>query len=232
MKCLTVKIKDILKCGKAFTLAEVLITLGIIGIVAAMTIPTLMKKYEQKITITKLKKTYSLLQQAYKLSVVDNGEFHDWNLTTTSDPVEYVKTFWLPYFKGAKLCETYSDCGYTKARPWNKPSGAVSSEDVTGSVYRSAFILQDGTVISFRIPPVNQVEPSAKINIDINGEKFPNVAGKDYFFLGVNERGVFPLYADYTNEEINDLCKNPAKANACFAKIVNDGWEFKNDYPW
>ena len=216
----------------AFTLAEVLITLGIIGVVAALTIPTLVKKYEQKITIAKLKQTYSLLQQAYKLSVTDNGEFQNWNLTTTSDPVEYVKTYWFPYFKGARLCETYSDCGYTKEMPWNKPSGAVSGEAVTGNVYRSAFILQDGTVISFRIPPVNQKESSAKINIDINGAKAPNVAGKDYFFLGVNEKGVFPLYANYTQEEIENLCKEETKATSCLAKIVNDGWEFKDDYPW
>lgn len=217
---------------KGFTLAEVLITLAIIGVVAVMTIPTLIKKYEQKVTITKLKHTYSLLNQAYKLSVVDNGELHDWNLTTTSEPVQYVKKYWFPYFKGAKLCETYSDCGYTKPRPWNKPSGIVSQEDVTGTTARSAFILQDGTVISFRIPPKNQSELSPKINIDINGGKLPNVAGKDYFFLGVNEKGVFPLYADYTQEKIEKLCKDETTASSCFAKIVNDGWQIKSDYPW
>ena len=42
----------------AFTLAEVLITLGIIGVVAAMTIPTLMQKYYEKQTVAKLKETY------------------------------------------------------------------------------------------------------------------------------------------------------------------------------
>ena len=45
------------KIKLAFTLAEVLITLGIIGIVAAMTIPTLLAKYQEKQTVTKLKQT-------------------------------------------------------------------------------------------------------------------------------------------------------------------------------
>lgn len=54
----------------AFTLAEVLITLGIIGIVAAMTLPVLMGKYVERERITALKKTYSLLQQAFEIAVV------------------------------------------------------------------------------------------------------------------------------------------------------------------
>lgn len=57
---------------KAFTLAEVLITLGIIGIVAAMTIPTLLTNIREKQTVSKLKQTYSMLSQAFKL-VEDNG---------------------------------------------------------------------------------------------------------------------------------------------------------------
>ena len=46
------------KVRLGFTLAEVLITLGIIGIVAAMTIPTLMQKYYEKQTVAHLKETY------------------------------------------------------------------------------------------------------------------------------------------------------------------------------
>ena len=48
----------------AFTLAEVLITLGIIGVVAAMTIPTLINKYQDFSLKVQFKKTYAVLQQA------------------------------------------------------------------------------------------------------------------------------------------------------------------------
>ena len=44
----------------AFTLAEVLITLAIIGVVAAMTIPTLISDFQEKVTVTKLQKVYSM----------------------------------------------------------------------------------------------------------------------------------------------------------------------------
>ena len=53
---------------KGFTLAEILITLGIIGVVAAMTIPTLITNYQKKASVTKLQKAISILNQAYKLS--------------------------------------------------------------------------------------------------------------------------------------------------------------------
>lgn len=63
----------------AFTLAEVLITLGIIGVVAAMTLPPLLSKYRSTVTVNELKKTYSELQQAIKMSEVYNGDFRYWD---------------------------------------------------------------------------------------------------------------------------------------------------------
>lgn len=57
----------------AFTLAEVLITLGIIGIVSALTIPTLIKNYQEKVRDNQFKKIYSTLNQAILLSLTDLG---------------------------------------------------------------------------------------------------------------------------------------------------------------
>ena len=49
---------------KGFTLAEVLVTLGIIGVVSAMTVPTLMQNYQRKSYVTQLHKVYNEVQQA------------------------------------------------------------------------------------------------------------------------------------------------------------------------
>lgn len=59
------------KC--AFTLAEVLITLGIIGVVAAMTIPTLMANIKAHQYSAKFKKTVSTLSNAAKMSQAQYG---------------------------------------------------------------------------------------------------------------------------------------------------------------
>ena len=68
-----------------FTLAEVLITLGIIGVVAALTIPSLMSKYHRMTVETKLKKFYSTMNQAIKLSEEDNDGFPPLDSSTVKD---------------------------------------------------------------------------------------------------------------------------------------------------
>ena len=102
----------------AFTLAEVLITLGIIGIVAAMTIPNLITKHQQKVTVTKLEKAISYINQAYKLSYDDVGELTiDEAFKMDSDT--YFKTYWAPYLKILTRCTSYSSpCGYKSNNPY------------------------------------------------------------------------------------------------------------------
>ena len=67
----------------AFTLAEVLITLGIIGIVAAMTLPALMANGRKQETVARLKKFNSMMLQAILLSENDNGPYEYWNKEET-----------------------------------------------------------------------------------------------------------------------------------------------------
>ena len=62
----------------AFSLAEVLITLGIIGVVAALTIPILNAKIEEKRTINKLNDTYAILSQAYRRGISEEGSPEGW----------------------------------------------------------------------------------------------------------------------------------------------------------
>lgn len=77
-----VKKKEISVMRKsAFTLAEVLITLGIIGVVAAMTIPTLMNSTNSKETVTSLKKVFSTLSNAYTLTENEEGTPDTWGLS-------------------------------------------------------------------------------------------------------------------------------------------------------
>ena len=63
---------------KGFTLAEVLITLGIIGVVAAMTLPTIINNYQKQVTVNKLKKFYTVMTQAIKLEEAQNGSLEYW----------------------------------------------------------------------------------------------------------------------------------------------------------
>ena len=62
---------------RGFTLAEVLITLGIIGVVASMTMPVLVGNYKKKAAVSQLKKVYSLLLQSIEFSKLENGDIAD-----------------------------------------------------------------------------------------------------------------------------------------------------------
>ena len=67
----------------AFTLAEVLITLGIIGVVAAMTLPSLIQDYKEKQTVSHLLKAYALMDQSYRLMLSEYGNPRDFGVTST-----------------------------------------------------------------------------------------------------------------------------------------------------
>lgn len=69
---------------KAFTLAEVLITLTIIGVVAAITMPIIITKHREQVTVNKLKKFYSTFSQAYLMAINEYGTIDNWGLTNSS----------------------------------------------------------------------------------------------------------------------------------------------------
>lgn len=67
-----------------FTLAEVLITLGIIGVVAAMTLPALIQNYKEQETVTRVKKFYSVFSQAYTMAILEHGTIDNWGLSDST----------------------------------------------------------------------------------------------------------------------------------------------------
>lgn len=85
---------------RAFTLAEVLITLGVIGVVAAMTLPTVINQYNKIVTVTRLQKSYTVFSQAIKMAEVKYGparEWPDWN-----DAEIILDKYIIPELNGAK----------------------------------------------------------------------------------------------------------------------------------
>ena len=97
------------KQKRGFTLAEVLITLGIIGVVAAMTIPTLMSTFAKQRTETQLKAFYSRINQTIKMSIAANGDPDGWveeKAYSYNEQVDFLKQYIFPYMKnlGYKEC--------------------------------------------------------------------------------------------------------------------------------
>ena len=101
-----------MKKRNAFTLAEVLITLGIIGIVAAMTLPAITSAYRKNVIETELKKTYSLLNQLIRRSEVDNESATTWNWENTLDyelTNQFFDKYFAPYLQITNRKRSYGD---------------------------------------------------------------------------------------------------------------------------
>src|SRR5574344_1001217 len=93
----------------AFTLAEVLITLGIIGIVAAMTLPIVISNKEKSEIVSRLQKSYSTISQAYQYGINENGPV---TFPNSMGAQEIYEIWFKPYLNAVKQCSVIDKCGY------------------------------------------------------------------------------------------------------------------------
>ena len=109
----------------AFTLAEVLITLGIIGVVAAMTIPTLMTDYRKETTAARVKKFYSVINNAVMFAAAEHGDVSGWMSAPANldynENLNFVQTYLMPYIKYTRYDNCYGNsvCVYLYGRRRN-----------------------------------------------------------------------------------------------------------------
>ena len=174
-------------CG-AFTLAEVLITLGIIGVVAAMTMSSLITAKQEKATISTIKKNYSILANALLMAQNDNGELYTWGITKDADGLNLVSSNLKPYLKIIEDCGVgeKSDCAPGDNGKFKDLTGRKRTEDFSSSDYYS-FRLNDGTAVAIQLKTkaecISSESSCMNFYIDTNGKKYPNTLGKDIFYF-------------------------------------------------
>ena len=225
----------------AFTLAEVLITLGIIGVVAAMTLPALLVKTKTSEYSARLKKFYSTMNQAIKMSELDNGPCEYWDyekLTYLSNGADspqeekdsvakessdkasaFLDKYIRPYMKGERS-DDFNWVTETKGVEIKAPG--IKFHD------GSAVYVKTGDCFDFAF--------------DANGSAPPNERGKDQFIFmycnkehnAVKGQCFTPYWTKYTKNKPRqywiEQCAN--QPYYCSALLFIDGWEFKKDYPF
>ena len=179
-------------CNHAYTLAEVLITLAVIGVVAAMTLPILINKindYQFKIAY---KKAYRDVNEAYRMMMTTDDEFSEINCSDNVQCFDYTfgKNFRLlaKQFKSTKICNRGHKYDCLKCD--NKSSQECYTDAGT------AFVDNTGRVW------VMYFDAQAIFYVDVNGDKEPNLTGKDRwgFLLPTpivkksNKNFIMPLY--------------------------------------
>lgn len=222
---------------KAFTLAEVLITLGIIGIVAAMTMPVLIQKNRANVVETRLQKFYSIINQSITLAELDYGNKADWVSVDTQDFFDkYLKNY-LKYLKiEKKRVGTSNDWLLVYLA-----DGSAFLVDIYGTWDAEGNQISKTNGGHFIFCPYAKDCTEGR-----DGKKW----GKRQFVFGYwpageimpkyhKNKGVEPYLNGWDgNEETlysnpNYGCNSSSKNNFyCTAIIQHNGWKIPSDYPY
>ena len=215
-------------------MAEVLITLGIIGVVAAITIPNLITNHQKKIAAKRLASAYSVISNAFERAKVDYGDPSSWDKPSgdiiSTATQNYVSKYFLTYFSD------YTDNGWETYK--NYYGNAINTSDIG---YGGYFIsLNNGTLLTFSFGSAKGEDGVLKptelgIVVDINNFQGPNKIGRDRFKITlINNEKVAAgdsVTLKYNKNELIENCK--AKSlSSCTTLIMIDGWEIRDDYPW
>ena len=203
-----------LKNSEGFTLAEVLITLVIIGVIGAMTIPTLMNNTNKQEYVSKLKKAYSTLSQATNKIIAEQGPPALW-ITTLDDFYEIYRK----HLVNAKECGAGSGCWSQSKNGGLKKLNGANDDDWDGSKYRN-LIIADGVQVMFTPTWFTPgcTDRCALIHIDVNGERKPNQQGRDVFTFVLYSDGLRPF--DCTNDS---QCDVNGRGLGCACKVLREG---------
>lgn len=215
-----------------FTLAEVLITLGIIGVVAAMTLPALINQTHGKELETGLKKAYSVLQTAYNQMTYDEGQI----VNNTNYPSGSFIPKFKKYFKISKDCQ-YESCEKNFVDETGTTRVSKNYKTYNNKKMRNS-LLDDGQVF-FSDGMFIMIENMSGgnillITIDVNGyNKKPNRWGHDLFTFQVLDNGkLLPMGAKGTTYDSSSQCTatNSSTINGigCTYKALTDKNYFKN----
>ena len=245
---------DISKSKAAFTLAEVLITLGIVGVVAAMTMPALVANYQKKSLATQTQKFYSMMSQAVKQYMADEGVD---DLRNT--PLTFIRNYdlsdeenWLNDDKAQEACEEFVQkylkvvevCENGCFADYYKTQNGEISHDVgvkTENDHSSTgkFALADGAVLDIF---GGDIGGPIVIYVDVNGRKGPNKIGYDLWSMSVfydgsiDEGGLTPECkrdntecmldtSSETREWRFEYCKEGGYGG-CFGHLLNNNFKF------
>jgi len=201
-----------------FTLAEILITLTVIGVVAALTIPTLLQNTNQAELKAAWKRAYADINQATMLIINDNGGdlvnvFPDHNVMRD----KYLEK--LSYIKSCEFGTSRGNCFV---------GGADSIHHLNGADYpdiwmsEAGAILNNGTAVVFYSSSSDcagirhGIQKCGDIDVDVNGPKKPNVIGKDIYFISVKKDGILPWGTSGDNY-VNVPCSSSYQGYSCSA---------------
>ena len=181
----------------AFTMAEVLITLGIIGIVAAMTMPALIANHRKQVMLSKVKHTYNIIANAFERAKVDHGtNINYWYIPDTGSQLEksifFVENYLLPYLNAPIYCADKPTAPYCFYQIGYFSGDSFFNWGPADNNSGTALLLSSGVTVSVTVGELATLDPDDPFNesinririlFDIDGPKGYNRYGYDVFWL-------------------------------------------------
>ena len=212
---------------KGFTLAEVLITLGVIGVVSAMTLPSLVANYQKKQNVVLLKKFYTNFSAALLKAAQEEGCVGDFNcyfdaigVTNNSNTADRVEKAYNSILKhlNATRCTNPTGTGFVTAQCADYTINHNYDGSGTDALFHYSFVTNDGMYISYVASGSSTY--GGWIVVDVNGPKKPNREGRDIFTFWIFE-GNKPL-----SPVARGNCTEDDKyGQSCAARIIKNNWE-------
>ena len=202
-----------------FTLAEVLITLVIVGVVAAMTIPTLVNNTKKQEYVAGLKKANSVLSQSlYKMTENNAYPVGDYSYLRDKNFInEFAKVVSV-----AKKCDTFADCFAKNPNSYKRLNNG--NADITDG---KSIVISDGQMFSYAetnlatnsgLSDDDKNNIIGRIVVDVNGGKNPNQYGYDlFFFYIVEHKGIVPSGSYSTSD-----CTKSGEGITCAARVLRE----------
>lgn len=244
-----------MKKSLGFTLTEVLITVGIIGVVAALTVPNLIKNYQKDSQLVQLRKVVNEFVSATDIYTTETGKQYFYQ-TPAMKSEAGMNSFMLNRFK--------SRAGNGFANTYKSINGNTKDFTCAGT----SFVLANSATVCVKLDQFNALgNGSAAIDsvnniseyhiyVDTNGNEKPNVGGRDMFDFYITNKGEFsPVSQDVSAKyekncsaatacalgmeceiseeeqaaidkcEADKTCIGKPFGESCIVQIVNDNWQ-------
>ena len=232
-----------------FTLAEVLITLSILGVVAAITIPSVISKYNKHLTEVRFKMAYSMLSKVVDLISAENGKPINTivdEAMSSGDSINYFNNNYLrKYIKFTKECRPKeANCSIFKVGDYNTIK-TMGGEHINMSVYNTDIIWEYALPNGMFLGINSYNGQSLPFVVDLNGSKGPNQIGYDIFYFAIyttetdmrkdNALVCFVNGANYTPDYYWVRACDKSNSNVggakCACSIIENGFKIPDNYP-
>ncbi len=233
----------------AFTLTEVLVTLSIIGVVSALTVPTLMNQYQRKVQAAQIRKFANELDQGFEMQIIEEGKTklsstNMWKKVATKGDLTDLRAFFNTRFKIIKTCEKTSGCFADSYRSIDgSKEEAFDNSKITTYVLANSAAIRLKAKLSVKVDtngdavldengnyiPFGAGNSAVVMWIDINGADKPNIGGRDLFQIAIGDNGLvfdecYTTNTNFTCTPSAATCiKSPTGSN-CFGVLQENNW--------